>query len=122
MNTYKDESGDFSIKSDLENKIFYFYGEMRVDKSASKNNEHVKDFLNEESQTILQGVNKDKMIFDIKELDHANSMAITIFGKILFLFKEFTAIEIIASESIEWHNRTLTTFANFLPSIKVIYE
>jgi hypothetical protein len=104
----------FAIERDENNSTVVFKGALRL--SGTADYAPILDLLKETLATPATPV-----VLDLRELDFLNSSGITMLSRFVIEARDCNGInlEILASESIPWHARSLKNLQRLMPALSV---
>ncbi len=112
MKTLNGES--FEIRQEENNSTVVFKGALRL--SGTADYAPILDLLKETLSTPAAPI-----VLDLRELDFLNSSGITMFSRFIIEARDCVGVhlEILASEAIPWHARSLKNLQRLMPALSV---
>ena len=112
MKTLNGES--FEVRREENNSTVVFKGALRL--SGSEDYAPILDLLKETLVTPAAPI-----VLDLRELDFLNSSGITMFSRFVIDARDCAGInlEILASEAIPWHARSLKNLQRLMPALSI---
>ena len=104
----------FEVRLEEDNATVYFKGALRL--SGTEDYAPIFDMLKE---TLTNPV--APVVLDLRELDFLNSSGITMFSRFVIEARSRTGIDIqvLASDAVPWHARSLKNLQRLMPSLNV---
>ena len=104
----------FEIRLEDDNSTVFFKGALRL--SGSEDYAPILDLLKE---TLIHPA--APIVLDLRELDFLNSSGITMFSRFVIEARDRAGInlEILASEAVPWHARSLKNLQRLMPSLSI---
>ena len=104
----------FEIRLEDDNSTVFFKGALRL--SGSEDYAPILDLLKE---TLIHPA--APIVLDLRELDFLNSSGITMFSRFVIEARDRAEInlEIIASEAVPWHARSLKNLQRLMPALSI---
>ena len=104
----------FEIRLEDDNATVYFKGALRL--SGTEDYAPILDIL---KQTLSEA--GSPIVLDIRELDFLNSSGITMLSRFVIEARDHagTNLEVIASQSVAWHARSLKNLQRLMPSLGI---
>jgi hypothetical protein len=104
----------FEIRLEDDNSTVFFKGALRL--SGSEDYAPILDLLKE---TLVQPA--APIVLDLRELDFLNSSGITMFSRFVIEARDRAEInlEILASEAVPWHARSLKNLQRLMPALSI---
>jgi len=104
----------FEVRREENNSTVVFKGALRL--SGTEDYAPILDLLRE----TLITPNKP-ILLDLRELDFLNSSGITMFSRFVIEARDCAGIqlEILASEAIPWHARSLKNLQRLMPALSI---
>lgn len=102
----------FEIRLEDDNSTVFFKGALRL--SGSEDYAPILDLLKE---TLIHPA--APIVLDLRELDFLNSSGITMFSRFVIEARDRAGInlEILASEAVPWHARSLKNLQRLMPAL-----
>jgi len=111
----KNISGEsFEIRREDDNSTVVFKGALRL--SGTEDYAPILDMLKE---TLISPARP--IVLDVRELDFLNSSGITMLSRFVIEARDRSGInlEVLASEAIPWHVRSLKNLQRLMPSLTI---
>lgn len=110
MKTINGESFDIRLEDD--NSTVHFKGALRL--SGTEDYAPILDML---KQTLIDPA--VPIVLDLRELDFLNSSGITMLSRFVIEARDHagTNLEVLASQSVAWHARSLKNLQRLMPSL-----
>jgi hypothetical protein len=104
----------FEVRREENNSTVVFKGALRL--SGSQDYAPILDLLKETLVTPAAPI-----VLDLRELDFLNSSGITMFSRFVIDARDCAGInlEILASEAIPWHARSLKNLQRLMPALSI---
>jgi hypothetical protein len=104
----------FEIRLEDDNSTVFFKGALRL--SGMDDYAPILDMLKE---TLISPA--APIVLDLRELDFLNSSGITMFSRFVIEARDHTGInlQILASEAVPWHVRSLKNLQRLMPSLNI---
>jgi hypothetical protein len=104
----------FEVRREENNSTVVFKGALRL--SGSEDYAPILDLLKETLVTPAAPI-----VLDLRELDFLNSSGITMFSRFVIDARDCAGInlEILASEAIPWHARSLKNLQRLMPALSI---
>ena len=104
----------FEVRREENNSTVVFKGALRL--SGSEDYAPILDLLKETLVTPAA-----QIVLDLRELDFLNSSGITMFSRFVIDARDCAGInlEILASEAIPWHARSLKNLQRLMPALSI---
>ena len=99
----------------LDDSTVSFKGALRL--SGTDDYAPILDLLKETLSTSLVPI-----VIDLRELDFLNSSGITMFSRFAIEARDRpgTGVQVLASEGVPWHARSLKNLQRLMPSLKIV--
>jgi hypothetical protein len=104
----------FEVRREENNSTVVFKGALRL--SGTAEYEPILDMLKETLVTP-----NTPILLDLRELDFLNSSGITMFSRFVIEARDCAGIqlEILASEAVPWHTRSLKNLQRLMPALSI---
>jgi hypothetical protein len=104
----------FEIRLEEENSTVIFKGALRL-----SGTEDYAPILNMLKETLISPATS--IVLDLRELDFLNSSGITMLSRFVIEARDHTGIEVqvLASESVPWHARSLKNLQRLMPTLSI---
>jgi hypothetical protein len=112
MKTISGES--FEVRLEDNNSTVSFKGALRLSGA-----DDYAPILNLLKATLIDAA--PSIVLDLRELDFLNSSGITMFSRFVIEARDHDEVDlqVLASEAIPWHARSLTNLQRLMPSLSV---
>jgi hypothetical protein len=104
----------FEVRLEDDNSTVSFKGALRLSGS-----EDYAQILNLLKATLVDSASP--IVLDLRELDFLNSSGITMFSRFVIEARDHVGIdlEVLASEAVPWHARSLKNLQRLMPSLSI---
>ena len=104
----------FEVRLEENNSTVYFKGALRL--NGTSDYAPILDLL---KQTLSNSALP--IVLDLRELDFLNSSGITMFSRFVIEARDHAGIDlqVLASEAVPWHARSLSNLQRLMPSLNV---
>ena len=104
----------FEVRLEEDNSTVFFKGALRLSGS-----EDYAPILNLLKATMASS--DAAMVLDLRELDFLNSSGITMFSRFVIEARDHAGIDlqVLASEAVPWHARSLKNLQRLMPALTV---
>jgi hypothetical protein len=104
----------FEIRLEEDNSTVFFKGALRL-----SGTEDYAPILNMLKGTLLSP--SKPIVLDLRELDFLNSSGITMLSRFVIEARDHTGIDVqvLASEAVPWHARSLRNLQRLMPTLSV---
>jgi hypothetical protein len=104
----------FEIQLEEENSTILFKGALRL--SGTEDYAPILDML---KGTLLSS--SKPIVLDLRELDFLNSSGITMLSRFVIEARDHTGVDlqVLASEAVPWHARSLRNLQRLMPTLSI---
>jgi hypothetical protein len=104
----------FEIRLEEDNCTVFFKGALRL--SGTEDYAPILDLLKE---TLTDST--APVVLDLRELDFLNSSGITMFSRFVIEARDHAGVnlQVLASEAVPWHSRSLKNLQRLMPSLSI---
>lgn len=104
----------FEIRMEEDNSVVSFKGSLRL--SGTEDYAPILELL---KGTLISPA--APIVLDLRELEFLNSSGITMFSRFVIAARECASVnlQVLASESVPWHARSLKNLQRLMPSLQI---